>query len=196
MTAPPLQIVVADANVLINLMHVARLNLCATLPGLEFVVPDHVRKEITRPEQRTMLDRAVADGLFRSASLTEPNDVALFGELTVHLGRGEAACLVLAVRNGWTVASDEKGRFRREAASRIGTERILGTADLYVRAIRAGLLTIEEADSDKATLEERRFKMRCLLISRLLQRFVTGAAVTSGVGAPSKQRTNKQEQWR
>jgi len=37
-----------------------------------------------------MLDRAVADGMFRSASLTEPNDVALFGELTGHLGRGEA----------------------------------------------------------------------------------------------------------
>ena len=76
-----------------------------------------------------------------------------------HLGRGEAACLVLAVRHGWTVASDEKGRFRREAVKRIGGDRIIDTADLYIRAIRAGLVTIEEADVDKATLEARRFRM-------------------------------------
>ena len=80
MNAPTTRVVVTDANVLINFMHVGRLSLCAELPNLEFVVPDHVR----------------------------------------HLGRGEAACLVLAEKNGWTVASDEKGRFRREAVARIG----------------------------------------------------------------------------
>jgi hypothetical protein len=50
-------------------------------------------------------------------------------------------------------------RFRRKAASRIGNDRIIGTADLFVRSIHSGLITIEEADSDKATLERRRFKM-------------------------------------
>ena len=41
MTTTPQIIVVTDANVLINLMHVARLDLCARLPGDGFVVPDH-----------------------------------------------------------------------------------------------------------------------------------------------------------
>ncbi len=159
MTNRPVRIVVADANVLINLMHVARLNFCSELPGLEFVVPDHVQAEITLPEQRAMLDGAVADGWVQVISFSEPDDIALFADLTVHLGRGEAACLVLAVRNRWTVASDEKRRFRREAASRIGADQILGTVDLYVHAIRAGLVTIEEADADKDILERRRFKM-------------------------------------
>ncbi len=36
---------------------------------------------------------------------------------------------------------------------------ILGTADLYIQAIRAGRVTIEEADADKASLEKRSFKM-------------------------------------
>lgn len=94
MTSPPFRVVVTDANVLINLMHVARLELLAELPDLER-----------------------------------------------------------------TVASDEKRRFRREAVSRPGKDRIIGTADLFVLAINAGLITLEEADEDKAMLEDRRFRM-------------------------------------
>lgn len=159
MTDRAQRIVVTDANVLINLMHVARLDVCARLPDHEFIVPDHVREEITVSEQREALDRAAAEGHIEIAALTAPEDITLFADLTLHLGRGEAACLVLAVRHGWTVASDEKRRFRREAVERIGEDRIIGTADLFIRSIRAGLLTIEEADADKALLEQRRFRM-------------------------------------
>lgn len=159
MTASHLQVVVADANVLINLMHVARLDLCAELPGLDFVVPDHVQIEIKRPEQRAQLETAVTAGFLRIVSIDDREDFVLFAKLTERLGRGEAACLVLAVRNGWMVASDEKGRFRREAVSRIGKERLIGTADLYIRAIRAGLVTVDEADADKATLAGKFFVM-------------------------------------
>ena len=52
MNAPTTRVVVTDANVLINFMHVGRLSLCADLPNLEFVVPDHVRQEISRAGQR------------------------------------------------------------------------------------------------------------------------------------------------
>lgn len=159
MTKPPLRIVVSDANVLINLMQVTRLCLFATLPNLQLVIPDHVREEITIPEQRADLDRAVAAGLLQVASIKETDGITLFAELTGRLGRGEAACLVLAVINGWMVASDEKRRFRSEAVRRIGKDRIIGTADLFIRAIRAGLITIEEADADKELLERRRFKL-------------------------------------
>ncbi len=67
-------IVVTDANVLIDLMHVARLDLCSRLPGHEFVVPDHVREEIIDANQRMALDDAVcytaasASGTARLAS--------------------------------------------------------------------------------------------------------------------------------
>ena len=57
------------------------------------------------------------------------------------------------------LASDEKKRFRHEAEKRIGKQRIVGTSDLFVIAIHAGLMTVEQADSDKAVLEARRFKM-------------------------------------
>ena len=51
------------------------------------------------------------------------------------------------------------GRFRNEALVRIGEERLLGTIEIYTTALRAGLLTIEQADADKAILDERRFNM-------------------------------------
>jgi predicted nucleic acid-binding protein len=158
-TKSPRCIVVTDANVLINLIHVSRLDLCAKLPGYEFVVPDHVNEEISNLAHRKSLDAALERGIFQVESITDPDDIRLFADLTQRLGKGEAACLVLAVRHGWILASDEKRRFRREAESRIGEDRIIGTAELFVLAIRQGVLTVEEADADKAMLEVRRFRM-------------------------------------
>lgn len=159
MMPPPTQIVVADANVLINLLHVGRLELCSQLPHLRFVVPDHVREEVTDPDQRAELDHAFEQGHFQLAELSELSDLAMFADLTTHLGRGEAACLVLAARHGWTIASDEKGRFRREATAKLGEGCLLGTPDLYRLAIQAGALTVAEADADKVALEAHRFRM-------------------------------------
>lgn len=159
MTTTPQIIVVTDANVLINLMHVVRLDLCARLPGHEFVVPDQVREEITDANQRIALDDAVVRSVVRIEAITDLSAVTLFTELIARIDRGEAACLALAIERGWCVASDERRRFRREAEQRIGAERIIGTKDLYLLAIRAGLLSVEEADEDKAVLERHRFKM-------------------------------------
>jgi hypothetical protein len=55
--------------------------------------------------------------------------------------------------------------FRREtrlpsrSAIRLGSGRILNTPGLYLLCIRSGLITVEEADAAKATLEQRRFRM-------------------------------------
>lgn len=75
------------------------------------------------------------------------------------MGAGESACLVLAETRGWHIASDERGRFRREAVARIGADRLLTTSAIYVLAIRAGLLTVAEADEDKAHLATKKFVM-------------------------------------
>lgn len=151
--------VAIDTSVLINLIHVDRLALCDQLPAFDFVIPDHVLHEITRYGQRDILDRALGANMFQLISITDPEDIAAFAELTMHLGRGEAACLVLAETKGWFIASDEKGRFRREALARVGETRILGTVKIYTAALQAGLLSVEQADKDKAVLKERRFRM-------------------------------------
>lgn len=160
MTTAPSRIVVAiDANVLINLLHVSRLGMCALIPGHVFVVPEHVREEVRDPAQRALLDGAVASGMLRVEAITDLGTLALFADLTMFIGRGEGACLAMAAANGWSVASDERRRFRREVEKRIGLTRLLGTADLFLLAIRAGLLTVAEADADKELLAQRRFRM-------------------------------------
>jgi predicted nucleic acid-binding protein len=157
--ASRLRIVVTDANVLINLIHVGRLDVLSALEGYEFVVPADVREEITDLDQRAALEEAIGRSFFRIEHVTELETVALVAELRARLGTGESACLALAHRRGWTVASDEKGRFRREAEKRIGPERILGTADIFLMAIQGGRMTIAEADADKVALEGHRFRM-------------------------------------
>ncbi len=151
--------IVVDANVLINLLHVGRLALLAVLPGYECVVPEDVVAEITDPSQREQLDRAVAGGQLRVETITDSDDLVKYAELRRTLGRGEAACLVLAARHGWLVASDEKGRFQREASARLGDGRTVNTAGLFVAAIRAGSISVKDADQAKSILEQHRFRL-------------------------------------
>jgi predicted nucleic acid-binding protein len=95
-------------------------------------------------------------------------ELALFVELRRSLGMGEAACLALAVHRGALVASDEKRAFRREAETRLGPGRILNTPGLLLLSIRRGLLTVEEADEIKNTLESKRFRMKFRSFKELL----------------------------
>jgi predicted nucleic acid-binding protein len=158
-STPLLRIVVTDANVLINLMHVSRLGLLAEIPNHEFVVPEHVREEITHPEQRATLDAAVTVGWMKLEVIDDLGTITAFTELIAHIGRGEAACIALAAQNGWLIASDEKKRFLREATARLGLERVLTTVDVFVLAIKAELISIEDADADKIVLEGKRFSV-------------------------------------
>lgn len=159
MSTPLRRIVVTDANVLINLMHVSRLGLLAKIPNHEFVVPEHVREEITILEQRTTLDAAISDGWLKIEVITDLGAITVFTELVARIGRGEAACIALAAQKGWLIASDEKKRFLREATARVGAGSVITTADVFVLAIKAGLLTVQETDADKVALEGRRFQV-------------------------------------
>lgn len=71
-----------------------------------------------------------------------------------------SACLALAQARQWLGASDECRTFLREAHSRLGEGRIPNTAGIHVLAIRAGLLTVEDADAAKAILEQRRLRLK------------------------------------
>ena len=97
-----------DANVLINLMHVGRLDLLGRLPGYAFAVTPDVIAEIVRPDQKRQIEAALQAGTLRREELSDPTAVALFAELRPQMGAGEAATLALACQKGWAIASDEK----------------------------------------------------------------------------------------
>lgn len=159
MSTPPISVVVTDANILINFCHIGQLPLLGALPPFRFLVPEEVANEIVDPAQRATVQAAVAAGLIDIAVVDDLATLALFGTLRDVMGHGEAACLALASTSGWMVASDEKRRFRREALRLIGEARLVGTATLLRHAIKAGLITVAQADQFKAVLEANRFAM-------------------------------------
>ena len=158
--SPHGRVVLTDANILINFLHLDRLDLLGDLPGYEFLVPDHVVEEIRDPGQREHLEMGIRSGFFSILSITDMEEIESYARFHRYLGQGESACLAVAQRRGYFVASDERGVFRRTAGEEIGQERILATPDILVLAIRSGLATVEEADGWKAILEANRFRMR------------------------------------
>lgn len=158
-TLAPARIVVTDANVVINLIHVGHLALLASLPGYEFVVPEDVVGEVSDPLQRDALAAAISAGHLRQETITAPVELTRYAQLREVIGKGEAACLALAESRGWLIASDEKGRFRREVLGGLGGGRLVTTPGLFVLAIRSGVLSVDQADEAKAVLERHRFRM-------------------------------------
>ena len=151
--------VVVDTNVLINLCHLDRLDLLAALEGYEFVAPDFVVAEVTMPDHAQKVTAALEQGHLRQEPVVG-GEIAIYSELKQVMGKGEAACLAMAEARGGLIASDERRRVLRYADERLGTRKVLNTPGILVLAIRAGAISVEEADQYKAILEKRRFKMK------------------------------------
>ena len=149
-----------DASVLINFLRLERLDILAAIGDIDFVVPEQVVEEITVPQQIQTLNAAIRGGQLRSERSTTPDELASYAYFRQFMGRGEAACLSIAEQRGWLVAVDERGRFLRIARERIGEGRILNTPGILLLAIRAGLLSVDEADVLKARLETHRYRMK------------------------------------
>ena len=152
-------VVITDASVIINLCHTGHILLLGRITKFEFVVTDEVIAEVTEPDQQRSLSEALIACALRRESISSPEELTTFAELTQILGTGEAACLAVAEHRKWLVACDEKRVFLREARKRLGADRILNTAGLYVHWIRAGVLSVGEADAAKGILESHRFKL-------------------------------------
>jgi len=152
------RVVVADAGVLINLIHVNALHLLERLARFEFVVVEHVVQEIIRPDQAAALAHAMQQGWIRRESLDRPDGLEAFADLLRVVDRGEAASLAWAASENAAIACDDR-RACREATARLGAGNILTTPGLLLVAIREDLLTVDEADAMKTTLETRRFTM-------------------------------------
>lgn len=160
---------VTDTNILINFMHIDRLDLFGALPGYGFLVPEHVLDEITRNDQIEQIKEALRANFLLEVSITDFGEMATYADFRRTLGQGEAACLAIAVHRGLLIASDETRAFRREAVKRIGADRLLTTPSLILSVIEAGLASVEEADKWKEKLEESRFSMKFASFKDLLQ---------------------------
>ena len=78
---PTVRIVVTDTNILINFIHIGRLNLLGKLPPYSFVVPEEVVKEVTSSDQAQALQTAISSGLLQVVQLTVPAELKVYADL-------------------------------------------------------------------------------------------------------------------
>jgi predicted nucleic acid-binding protein len=152
MTTPAPIEVVLDTSVLVNFLAIDRLDLLTGLAGFRFSITAHVRGEVTYPDQLARLQVAVQAGHFPELPVGTLAELATFAQLTATLGVGESAAIAAAEHRSMTIALEDRTA-RRTAESLVGKHKVIGTVDLMVCAIQAGLLTIADADAIKADWE-------------------------------------------
>ncbi|WP_165074790.1 hypothetical protein [Paludisphaera rhizosphaerae] len=144
--------VVIDTSTLINFLRIGRVDLLAGLAAYRFVVTDDVRAEIlsSYPVQYANLDLALKAGQLHVVSLVDPAELAAFAAMQALrvLGDGECSAIAAAQARGLPLAMDD-GTARKKTAAQYPTIKLLDTVGLVVEAIRAGLLTVAEADAIK-----------------------------------------------
>ena len=136
---------VVEASPLISFLKIDRFDilesLCRTL-----LCTDHVCNEVLQFRQRNRLEALFEAGQIREVALSDPMHLAEYARLTEEspLGPGEASSLLYAAYHGCKlVITDKKGI--REAKRRGVT--CITTEEVVVTAIRAGILTLIEADN-------------------------------------------------
>jgi predicted nucleic acid-binding protein len=152
--------VATDTCVLINLAVVGRLDLLKLIPPYIFHSASEVLGEIEDPDQRTVVNQAIAAGHLDEVKLDQPGELGLYVAFNATLGKGESACLALGKARGWAIATDESKDPRWKKVISGAGFAIINTPGILLAAIRAGELTVAAADEIKIKLEQRRFKMK------------------------------------
>ena len=75
------RVVVTDINILINFIHIGRLDLLAKLPPYSFVVPEEVLNEVSDSDQTQALQVAISSGALAVAQLTYPAELSIYANL-------------------------------------------------------------------------------------------------------------------
>lgn len=160
------QYAIIDTSVLVNFLRIDRVDLLASHPAYRFVVIDYVKREVTdrSHQQLTRLEAALAAGLLEGD--IDPADVSM-EELTayvdlqkVKIGDGERGAIAAAYARGYAVAINDYRAMKKLPAAYRSLVRE-DTASIVVTLIRAGVLSVAEADAIKADWEaNHRFRLK------------------------------------
>lgn len=167
----PSSIVIADTSVLVNFLAVDRMDLIKR-HGCRFLITNHVRHEITEhyQDQLTRLKIALEQEILEEIIITDPEEVKTFVELTSleKFGKGECACISVAIHRHYTLAIDDKSAIKQALLSCPAIP-IITTQDLIVSMIKIGILSINEADAIKNEwADSHKFKLKINSFSDLL----------------------------
>jgi predicted nucleic acid-binding protein len=154
MNTPALIQVVLDTSVLVNFLAIGRIDLLAELSTHRFFVTAHVRGEVTYLDQAEHLAAAIQAGQVQELPASTHAELQTFARLTTTLGVGESAAIAAAQHRSIVVAVEDRTA-RRTAESCVGKANVLSTTELILTMIRAGILTVAEADAIKLDWENK-----------------------------------------
>lgn len=168
------QSAIIDTSVLINFLKIDRADLLASHPLYRFVVIDYVRREVTvrYHHQLARLDAALADGLLDGdidPANVSMQELAAYADLQrVNIGDGERGAIAAAYARGCAVAINDYRAMKRLPAAYRSIRRE-DTSTIVVALIRAGVLTVAEADAIKADWEaNHRFRLKFASFGELI----------------------------
>ena len=146
-------ILILDASTLLNLANGEVLSKMLRLPGISFQV-----SAVVRDESRTIAQ--AIDAAVNAGRLALVDDkligVAQFlrSRAEWHLDNGETECILAADIVGCSVACDDKAA-RRVVSKTLGQERLTGSIGLLRQAVKANLLTKQEAFAAYRLMRDR-----------------------------------------
>ncbi len=140
--------VVMDTSVLVNFLAINGCALLASHPTFRFVITGHVAAEVTYPNHTACLATAIGCNHLTELPPGDHAELVTFGHLTTTLGVGESAAIAAAVHRRFRVALEDRAA-RRRAESLVGRNFVLTTQQLMVGLIRAGLISVADADAIK-----------------------------------------------
>lgn len=142
-------LIVADTSVLLNFLKIGREQLLTQLPE-PVAVTNHVYEELIMPAQRERLSVLTSTNQIREIILDSLPELQMFARLmkSGRLGPGECSALTHGLLHKSTVALDDS-RAIKEARKIDASIKIFQTQDIVVRLIRAGQITVREADAIK-----------------------------------------------
>jgi predicted nucleic acid-binding protein len=160
------QFAIIETSVLINFLRIDRLDLLANHPAYRFVVIDYVKWEITTRfhEQVIALENALSSGAL--VGDIDPRDVTMvelqaYADLqSLNIGDGERGAVAAAFARGYVIAINDYRAVKKlpETYKLLHRE---DTTSIMVSLIRAGVLTVDEADAIKADWEaSHRFRLK------------------------------------
>lgn len=154
-------IVISDTSVIINFIHLNKLDLFGELP-FQLLIPEVVYEEVDGkeyPEQKQRLKRALQEGEIDRVSIENEAVTEKFAAYRDQFGKGESACLALAEEHDWMIACDEKRAFRKTILQKLGEDRLLNTPGVIINAIRENLIDVQTAEKWKEKLKNNGYFM-------------------------------------
>lgn len=149
--------IVLDACMIISFGNAGRLDLIDTLRLDAVCVSARARTEVVRDPARAAMEASIAAGrlvveAIDLANPVEQDALRVYVARPAFRGRGDAEVLSLAASRAYLVGSDERA-MRTAVLAAWGPQRLAGTVDFIVWAVREARLAADRAEETLAKLD-------------------------------------------